>query len=65
MNVIVLLFDDFETLDVFGPVEILGRLKDFYAIRFYSLPGGLIKNSHGVSILTEKLEKINNEAGNF
>ncbi len=65
MNVTVLLFEDFETLDVFGPVEILGRLKDFYTIRFYSLPGGLIKNSHGVSILTEKLEKTNNEAGIF
>ncbi|MEP7228735.1 MAG: DJ-1/PfpI family protein [Ginsengibacter sp.] len=65
MNVTVLLFEDFETLDVFGPVEILGRLKDFYTISFYSLPGGLIKNSHGVSILTEKLEKINNEAGIF
>ncbi|TCK83389.1 type 1 glutamine amidotransferase family protein [Albibacterium bauzanense] len=57
MNVGVLLFEDFETLDVFGPVEILGRLKDFYTITFYSLYGGLIKNSHNVSILTEKLER--------
>ena len=60
MNVGVLLFEDFETLDVFGPVEILGRLKDLYQIRFYSLTGGLIKNSHGVIIQTEKLENINN-----
>jgi putative intracellular protease/amidase len=60
MNVAVLLFDNFETLDVFGPVEILGRLKDFYQVRFYSLPGGLIKNNHGVIIQTEKLESINN-----
>ena len=59
MNVGVLLFDDFETLDVFGPVEILGRLKEFYVINFYSLPGGQIKNSHGVSISTEALEEIN------
>ena len=56
MNVGVLLFDNFETLDVFGPVEILGRLKDLYSIRFYSLSGGLIRNSHGISIVTEKLE---------
>ena len=56
MNVGVLLFDNFETLDVFGPVEILGRLKDLYSIRFYSLSGGLIGNSHGISISTEKLE---------
>jgi len=60
MNVGILLFEDFETLDVFGPVEILGRLKDIYTINFYSLPGGQIQNSHGVSILTKRLEEISN-----
>ena len=60
MNVGVLLFEDFETLDVFGPVEILGRLKELYSIRFYSFNGGLINNSHGVSIATRPLEEINN-----
>jgi len=58
MEVAVLLFEDFETLDVFGPVEIFGRLVDLYTVRFYSLNGGQIKNKHGVSILTEKLEKV-------
>jgi putative intracellular protease/amidase len=57
-NVGILLFEDFETLDVFGPVEILGRLTDLYSIRFYSLTGGLVKNKHGVAIDTEKLENI-------
>src|SRR5258706_8204651 len=65
MNVAVLLFEDFETLDVFGPVEILGRLKDNYQISFYSILGGLIKNSHGVSILTDKIEGINDGADIF
>src|SRR5688572_32439320 len=65
MKVAVLLFDDFETLDVFGPVEILGRLKDYYQISFYSLPGGVIKNSHGVSIITENLEDIKNRVDIF
>jgi len=65
MNVGILLFENFETLDVFGPVEILGRLKDFYTITFYSLYGGLIKNSHNVSILTEKLEKADNRVDIF
>lgn len=60
MNIAVLLFEDFETLDVFGPVEILGRLKDLYTLKFYSLKGGQIKNTHGVSILTESVEEINN-----
>lgn len=59
MEVAVLLFEDFETLDVFGPVEIFGRLTDLYSIKFYSLNGGQIKNKHGVSILTEKLATIN------
>jgi putative intracellular protease/amidase len=58
MTVAVLLFEDFETLDVFGPVEIFGRLKDHYRVSFYSLPGGLVSNYHGVSILTEKLEDL-------
>src|ERR1700754_1853969 len=60
MNVAALLFDDFETLDVFGPVEILGRLVDLYTVKFYSLNGGQIRNKHNVSILTEKLEQVGN-----
>lgn len=55
-NLTVLLFEDFETLDVFGPVEIFGRLKDHYSVVFCSLEGGLIKNYHGVAIQTGKLE---------
>ncbi len=55
MELAVLLFEDFETLDVFGPVEIFGRLGDLYTVRFYSLNGEQVKNRHGVSILTEKL----------
>jgi transcriptional regulator GlxA family with amidase domain len=58
MRVGVLLFEDFETLDVFGPVEILGRLSDHYQIGFYSLSGGIVKNSHGVSVVAEKIEDI-------
>ena len=58
MNVTVLLFEDFETLDVFGPVEIFGRLKNIYTISFCSISGGLVKNNHGISIVTEKLEDI-------
>jgi putative intracellular protease/amidase len=60
MNIAVLLFDDFETLDVFGPVEVFGRIADKYTIKFYSLHGGQIKNNHGVSIITERLEEIDN-----
>lgn len=58
MNVGVLLFDDFETLDVFGPVEVLGRLEKLYTVAFYSLQGGVVKNEHGINILSEPLEDI-------
>jgi putative intracellular protease/amidase len=57
MNVGVLLFNDFETLDVFGPVEIFGRLKDHYKVHFYSETGGLVKNYHGVAIQSEKINE--------
>lgn len=60
MNVSVLLFDNFETLDVFGPVEILGRLKQHYQVSFYSFSGGLIANEHGVSIQTNHIEMLKN-----
>ncbi len=60
MTVAVVLFDDFETLDVFGPVEIFGRLKLDYQILFCSQNGGLVKNNHGVSIQTESLEHLQN-----
>jgi putative intracellular protease/amidase len=65
MDVGVLLFDNFETLDVYGPVEILGRLTDTYSIHFYSLEGGLVSNRHGVTALTEKLDSIHTGTGIF
>lgn len=58
MNVAILLFDDFETLDVFGPVEIFGRLKDHYHISFLSETGGLVKNNHGVAVQSEKINTL-------
>ena len=61
MNIAVLLFNNFETLDVYGPVEVFGRLVDLYTVRFYSLDGGLITNRHGVSAVTEKLESIHTD----
>jgi len=61
MKVAVLLFDDFETLDVFGPVEIFGRLKDHYRVTFLSEPGGLVRNYHGVAIQSEKISEAKSD----
>jgi putative intracellular protease/amidase len=48
----ILLFDKFETLDVFGPVEILGRLPDIFKLNFISPNGGLIESSQNVRVDT-------------
>ena len=58
MNVAVLLFEDFETLDVFGPVEVLGRIKDDYNVRFHSVSGDMVRNHHGICIATQDLSNI-------
>ena len=65
MKIAVLLFDEFETLDVFGPVEVFGCLKGLFQIKFYSENGGIVKNSHGVLIQTQNLNEIENEVDIF
>lgn len=57
-EVVTILFNDFETLDVFGPVEVLGRLKDEFNIQFYSLEGGIIKSSQNVPVVTKPLSEL-------
>ncbi|MEJ6951691.1 DJ-1/PfpI family protein [Natronospora cellulosivora (SeqCode)] len=59
-NINVILFADFETLDAFGPVEILGKLNDLYNIEFYSEKGGLIKSSQNVKVDTIAISEIKN-----
>lgn len=48
----ILLFDKFETLDVFGPVEILGRLPEVFKLNFISVHGGLVESSQKVKVET-------------
>ena len=42
MVVNVFLFDDFEVMDAFGPVEVFGRVPEHFYIRYISLRGGLV-----------------------
>ncbi len=58
-DVIVILFNNFETLDVFGPVEVLGRLSENFNLHFYSIKGGIITSSQKVQVVTQSLENIN------
>lgn len=53
----ILLFSDFETLDVFGPVEIFGKL-DNVTICYFSEAGGIVSNTDGIHIETQPLSVI-------
>lgn len=57
MQANILLFDDFETLDAFGPVEVLGRLEE-YELHLVSVDGGLVTSRQNTSVLTEKLNHM-------
>lgn len=52
MDVNVLLFDDFETLDAFGPVEVLGKVEE-YRLRYFSEHGGTVASAQKTVIVTE------------
>jgi putative intracellular protease/amidase len=58
MDVNILLFDDFETLDVFGPVEVFGNVGKNYSLRYLSMEGGLIKSRHGTLVHTDPLQEF-------
>lgn len=53
-----LLFDEFTALDLFGAVEVFSRLKQEYKLGYFSLNGGLVKNSINLNIYTEPISKI-------
>ncbi|OAA88794.1 DJ-1/PfpI family protein [Clostridium coskatii] len=54
MNINIILFNNFETLDIFGPIEILGQIKD-YQIHYYSEAGGVITNAQNLKVVTEPI----------
>ncbi|MDY3917716.1 MAG: DJ-1/PfpI family protein [Candidatus Limivivens sp.] len=56
MNVNILLFDDFETLDAFGPTQIFGKAPEYFYLNYLSAVGGIINSSQGVKVWTELLE---------
>jgi len=56
-NINFLLFNGFETLDLFGPVEILAHVES-HQLRYFSLTGGLITSTQGVSLMTEPVDAM-------
>jgi len=51
MDVNILLFDGFETLDIFGPVEILSIVEE-NDLHYLSKSGGIVISAQGVKIVT-------------
>jgi len=51
----ILLFDGFETLDAFGPAEIIGKLSNAYMLEYYSCMGGMITSSQNIRVDTKPL----------
>ncbi len=61
MNLFCLLFDDYETLDLMGPVEFLARVPGIN-LNFVSFNGKAIKSKQGFLIKTKKLNKMPKES---
>jgi len=57
-DVITILFNGFETLDVFGPIEVFGRLPEEFNPLFYSLAGGIITSTQKVPVMTRPLADL-------
>jgi putative intracellular protease/amidase len=55
----ILLFDKFETLDVFGPVEIFGSLPEIFELNFISTNGGIVTSSQNVKVETNSYTNEN------
>ncbi len=58
MVVNVFLFDDFEVMDAFGPVEIFGVYRSISMCVLFLLRGGLITGKTGIKIWTEPLNPV-------
>lgn len=56
MEVNIILFDDFDSLDVFGVVEVLGRATGHFHINYLSISGNIVNSMQGVKVWTETLE---------
>ena len=53
-----LVFDNFETLDLYGVIEMFGRLPEHYRIQFTSLSGGVIHNQHNITLTTTAIDNL-------
>ena len=57
----IVLFDDFETLDAFGPAEIIGKMAKTYSLGYFSKNGGMVTSSQQLQVNTRPFHEM--EAG--
>lgn len=57
-DIVAILYPDFETLDIFGPVEVFGLLPESFRISFYSPAGGVITSCQQVPVVTKPLASL-------
>lgn len=58
MDINVILFERFESLDAFGPVEVFGKVKE-YNICYYSHHGGITVSDQNTVIITKPISEAN------
>lgn len=55
----ILLFDQFEMLDAFGPAQIISGLTEEYRLRYLSRCGETVIGRQGIAVSTESIETAN------
>jgi putative intracellular protease/amidase len=60
VDVNCLIFDDFELLDLFGPVEVLGNIEE-YCVKYFSMHGGIVRGRLNAQIITEPVGALEPE----
>jgi putative intracellular protease/amidase len=55
MEVNIILFDDFDSLDAFGVADIFGRAAGHFHINYLSVGGNIVNSMQGVKVWTESL----------
>ncbi|HBN56585.1 MAG TPA: peptidase [Lachnospiraceae bacterium] len=56
MEVNILLYDDFDSMDAFGAAEVFGRAPEYFHINYLSMTGNIVNSMQGVKVWTEPME---------
>lgn len=62
LTIATILFENFETLDVFGPIEVLGNFPETLKPEFYSATGGVVMSAQKVPVVTISFGEIKSKS---